>query len=257
MDSFFLNQDSESTQTTHSVLIDETISSRKDSILNFKFNFEKLVHKLEVNVVDPMNKVHELKTMLKCRDTSLLETQRLDMPDKQEIVCKFERPVKGVWTFYIINPSNQLFRAKLKVFVLFERHHESMSYYPNYYSDRIIDKRSLSKKKKFASNSKPKAGMIMIDARWSKEYINYPDTQVIYASISKDLQPILNASVSASILRPSGDYVSVELYDDGLNSDRFANDGIYTRQFSKFDTNGVYFGRVNKILIYCLSTKKT
>lgn len=30
----------------------------------------------------------------------------------------------------------------------------------------------------------------------------------------------------------------------GLNADRYANDGVYTRYFSNFNENGVYSGRV-------------
>ena len=112
----------------------------------------------------------------------------------------------------------------------------------SYYLERIMERRRSLKKKKFAQTAKH--GSISIDARWSKPIVYYPETQTIYASVSKDLQPILNASVTALILRPSGDYVSVQLFDNGLNMDRTANDGIYTRQFSGFSKNGIYLGRV-------------
>ncbi len=109
-----------------------------------------------------------------------------------------------------------------------------------------MERRRSLKKKKFAQTIKP--GSISIDARWSKPTVYYPETQTIYASVSKDLQPILNASVTALILRPSGDYVSVQLFDNGLNMDRTANDGIYTRQFTSFTKNGIYLGRVILII---------
>ena len=139
VDSFFLSLDNETMQTSQKILIDENISGRKDSILNFKFNFENLRHDIEVNVIDPTNKVHELKTMDKCRDTSLFLPERNLSPDTQEVICKFERPVKGTWTFSIVNPFNQFFSVKLKVFVLFKRNDNSMSLYPNYYSGKYLD----------------------------------------------------------------------------------------------------------------------
>lgn len=96
IDSFFFNPDYDETLQTQNILIDETISNRKDSILNFKFNFENLKHDIEVNIIDPTNKIHELKTMDKCRDTSLFETERSHLTDKQEVICKFERPIKVI-----------------------------------------------------------------------------------------------------------------------------------------------------------------
>jgi hypothetical protein len=162
------------------------------------------------------------------------------------VFCKIKLFLKGSWIFNIINPTNQTFYVKLKVFVLFQSNEASISLYPNYYSERIFERRRSPKKKKFIPSNKP--GFISIDSRWSKEIVSYPDTQIIFASVSKDLQPILNATVNARILRPSGDYISLQLYDDGLNSDRIANDGIYTRQFSGFNLNGVYFARVKLII---------
>ena len=34
--------------------------------------------------------------MDKCRDTSLFETERSHLTDKQEVICKFERPIKVI-----------------------------------------------------------------------------------------------------------------------------------------------------------------
>lgn len=51
---------------------------------------------------------------------------------------------------------------------------------------------------------------VKIDARWSKEKIRYSkDTQTLYASISRGLKPIINATVKAFVFRPSGDYVEI------------------------------------------------
>ena len=58
--------------------------------------------------------------------------------------------------------------------------------------------------------------VVKLEAKWAKTEVDYPaDTQILYASVSRNLQPILNASVRALVHRPSGDYISVELYDNG------------------------------------------
>ncbi len=154
------------------------------------------------------------------------------------------------------------------MFVFFQRMEEMESYYPNYYANRKSQKRHLinnhthhrhnlhndknhnnkltiKKKKKHIDDENQALNTIKLEAKWSKQVIHYSkDTQMIYASISRNLQPILNASVRALIHRPTGDYISLELYDNGLNADRYANDGVYTRYFSNFNSNGVYFARV-------------
>ena len=214
-DSFFLQN--EQPVNTQYILVDDTISSRKDSVLTFKFSFEKLKEHVEVEVVDPNNKKHMLKTMDRCRDTSLFEAERSFDKTKQEVVCKFEWPSKGKWIFSIINPIDQSFYVKLKVFVYFKQPQAINSYYPNYYSNRIslIRQKNHKRSKKSVDTSKT-IDTIKLDAKWSKTEVNNPaDTQIIYASVSKNLQPILNASVRALIYRPTGDYISLELYDNG------------------------------------------
>ena len=63
-DSFFL-QNKEHVNSQF-ILVDATIASRNDAVLNFKFNFENLKDSVEVNIIDPTGKKHELKSMDKC-----------------------------------------------------------------------------------------------------------------------------------------------------------------------------------------------
>lgn len=101
------------------------------------------------------------------------------------------------------------------------------------------------KRKRIKKRSVKAPDTIKVEAKWSKVEIDYSEhTQTIYASVSKNLQPILNGSVRAIIYRPTGDYIPLELYDNGLNADRYANDGVYTRYFSNYNENGVYYARV-------------
>ncbi len=238
-DSFFLqNREPVNSQF---IYVDETIAARQDAVLVFKFDFEKLKEHVDVVVVEPKGKKHMLKTMDKCRDTSLFETTRNIDKTKQDVVCKFEQPARGKWQFSIINPvSEKKFYVKLKVFVYFAKVREMNSYYPNYYSNRLAG--LVQKRKKRSMKS---LDVVKVEAKWARATIEYPkNTQVIYASVSRNLQPILNASVRALIYRPSGDYISLELYDNGLNADRYADDGVYTRYFSNYNVDGVYFARV-------------
>ncbi len=251
-DTFFLQ--SKQTVNTQFIFVDETIALRQDAVLVFKFCFEKLKEHVDVVVVEPRGKKHMLKTMDKCRDTSLFETTRNIDKTKQDVVCKFEIPSKGKWKFSIINSvSDQEFYVKLKVFVYFSKVREMNSYYPNYYSNRLAShaqKRDTNFKR--SKRSTKIIDVIKLDAKWALSTVEYPkDTQIIYASVSKNLQPILNASVRAIIYRPKGDYISLELFDNGLNADRYADDGVYTRYFSNYNVDGIYFARVN--LIFFLS----
>ena len=82
------------------------------------------------------------------------------------------------------------------------------SYYSNYY-DRD-EYRSKKIKKQLISNFE---SSIKIDIRWSKDKIAYSkEPQIIYASISRGLKPILNATVKAYVYRPSGDYIEIRKF---------------------------------------------
>lgn len=86
-DSFFMQN--EKPINTQFILVDGTISSREDSVLCFKFSFEKLKEHVEVVVVDPNNKKHMLKTMDKCKcqyNVLLLSVSRIKRLD----TCHFK-----------------------------------------------------------------------------------------------------------------------------------------------------------------------
>lgn len=141
--------------------------------------------------------------------------------------------------YEIINQYDQNIYVHLKSNIFFHQMDDDSSYYSNYY-DRDDNKKKRIKKQTLHNVQ----SNIKIDARWQRDVVNYPQRQIIYASLSRGLKPILNASVKAIIYRPSGDYISLELNDNGLGADRFKNDGIYTRYFSNFITDGLYYARV-------------
>jgi hypothetical protein len=225
--------------------IDSTTSSKIGSLLKMQFLFENKPRLLEVVVYDPNYINHRSKYMLNCKDSSYSEK----IPSNElEIVCEFKNPAPGKWIYEVLNPLGvAAITFHLKIFVSFQTGDDMYSYYPNYYE------RSVSRKKRMPSRRARRQqaivvsdeSNIIINAKWKKETINYPtDRQVIYAAVSKDFRPILNATVKAIIYRPTGDVIKISLHDNGLNADRFKDDGVYARYFSNFNEPGVYYGRV-------------
>jgi hypothetical protein len=247
------------------ILIDETITQRHDSLLRLSFQVQNMKEYLEINVYEPNNRKHQSKYNVRCKDSSILS---YDL-NLQEVECEFKRPRTGKWIYEIKGPAatnkavnNQdSIEVSFKASVYYQYFMDENSYYSNYY-DRDEFQQSKNRKKRGGGGSdqveedaRAKIDVnyhneIRLEGKWKLDVVNYPKQtqQIIYASLSKGLKPILNASVKAFIYRPSGDVLSLELKDNGLNADRFKNDGIYTRQFSNFNLNGTYFARVIFIL---------
>jgi hypothetical protein len=241
------------------IYIDEGISSRSDSLLRVTFHIKNINEYLEIIVYEPTNRKHESKYNVKCKDSSLFLSEKLTPggAGSQEVVCEFKRPKLGKWVYEIINVGNQQnVQVSTKAYVFFYFFVDETSYYSNYY-----DREDFRSKRDAAEVARPHVpdnpeqpkpnfeltcfqSSIRLEARWRRVTISYPQNQIIYASVSKGLKPILNASVRALIFRPDGEVLRLELHDNGLNADRFKNDGVYSRQFSSFNTNGVYHARV-------------
>jgi len=72
------------------------------------------------------------------------------------------------------------------------------------------------------------------------EVVDAKETPVrIYAQVWKGDHPVAGASVKAYVEKPNEDLEIDELYDNGVNADTSAGDGIYSRFF----TNATYAGR--------------
>ncbi len=52
--------------------------------------------------------------------------------------------------------------------------------------------------------------------------------------------PVLLASVSATVETPNGNNVKIQLYDNGIGADSIKNDGIYTAYFTQYELYGTY-----------------
>ncbi|XP_057649825.1 calcium-activated chloride channel regulator 1-like [Chionomys nivalis] len=69
---------------------------------------------------------------------------------------------------------------------------------------------------------------------------NFPSPVTVYATLRQGVSPILRASVTALIESVNGKTVTLELLDNGAGADATKNDGVYSRFFTAFDTNGRY-----------------
>ncbi|GFT37474.1 calcium-activated chloride channel regulator 1 [Nephila pilipes] len=76
---------------------------------------------------------------------------------------------------------------------------------------------------------------------WLNEIqLKFPAHAKVYAEVKKGYLAVIGASVIATVERPMGATVDIELKDDGLGADVTENDGIYTGYFTHFNGNGRY-----------------
>ncbi|XP_028732629.1 calcium-activated chloride channel regulator 1 [Peromyscus leucopus] len=74
----------------------------------------------------------------------------------------------------------------------------------------------------------------------NKNTEKFPSPVRVYATIRQGASPILRASVTALIESVNGKTETLELLDNGAGADATKNDGVYSRFFTAFDTNGRY-----------------
>ncbi|KAL5017983.1 hypothetical protein ScPMuIL_003705 [Solemya velum] len=68
---------------------------------------------------------------------------------------------------------------------------------------------------------------------------------MIHAEVTKDSHPVTGLAVLATVSRPMADPIGLELFDNGAGADIVAGDGVYSRYFTRFNTNGHYTVLVN------------
>ncbi|CAH2311857.1 epithelial chloride channel -like [Pelobates cultripes] len=81
---------------------------------------------------------------------------------------------------------------------------------------------------------------IIVNAHMNKETNSYPNPMVVYALVKQGLMPVTGVNVTAIIESDNGNVEILELLDNGAGADVAKNDGIYTRYFIAFSTNGRY-----------------
>ncbi|ELV10231.1 Calcium-activated chloride channel regulator 1 [Tupaia chinensis] len=81
---------------------------------------------------------------------------------------------------------------------------------------------------------------ITATSKMNKVTSKFPSPMVVYATIRQGASPILRAKVTALIESENGKTVTLELLDNGAGADATKNDGVYSRYFTAYDTNGRY-----------------
>ncbi|GFR57951.1 calcium-activated chloride channel regulator 4A-like [Elysia marginata] len=69
---------------------------------------------------------------------------------------------------------------------------------------------------------------------------SWPIKAAIYAEVMQGTHPLTGLKVKATVLRPLGDAIELDLYDAGTGADIERDDGIYSRFFTRFSESGRY-----------------
>ncbi|XP_062049411.1 calcium-activated chloride channel regulator 1 [Lepus europaeus] len=85
---------------------------------------------------------------------------------------------------------------------------------------------------------------ITVTSKMNQDTGKFPSPMIVYVSIRQGAAPILGARVTALIESVSGKTVTLELFDNGAGADTTKDDGVYSRYFTAYDTNGRYSVKV-------------
>ncbi|XP_026970042.1 calcium-activated chloride channel regulator 1 [Sagmatias obliquidens] len=85
---------------------------------------------------------------------------------------------------------------------------------------------------------------VTVTSKMNKDTGKFPSPMVVYAKIHQGSLPILRAKVTALIESVDGKTVTLELLDNGAGADATKDDGVYSRYFTAYDTNGRYSVKV-------------
>ncbi|KAK2107084.1 Calcium-activated chloride channel regulator 1, partial [Saguinus oedipus] len=85
---------------------------------------------------------------------------------------------------------------------------------------------------------------ITVTSKMNKDTGKFPSPMIVYANIRQGTSPILRARVTALIESVNGKTITLELLDNGAGADATKDDGVYSRYFTTYDTNGRYSVKV-------------
>uniref|UniRef100_F7DB14 Calcium-activated chloride channel regulator 1 n=1 Tax=Monodelphis domestica TaxID=13616 RepID=F7DB14_MONDO len=86
-----------------------------------------------------------------------------------------------------------------------------------------------------------------VDSRMHKDTSSFPSPMIVYAEVRQGSLPILGANVTALIESADGTTVTLQLLDNGAGADSFKNDGVYSRYFLGYKTDGQYSLKVRAL----------
>ncbi|XP_074076444.1 calcium-activated chloride channel regulator 1-like [Macrotis lagotis] len=88
---------------------------------------------------------------------------------------------------------------------------------------------------------------ITVDSKMNKDNGNFPNPMSVYAQVHQGSLPIIGVNVTAFIESADGTSVTLELLDNGAGADAYKNDGVYSRYFTSYKSNGRYSLKVRAI----------
>ncbi|XP_034356327.1 calcium-activated chloride channel regulator 4 [Arvicanthis niloticus] len=86
---------------------------------------------------------------------------------------------------------------------------------------------------------------IIVNAKVNKDTNSFPSPMIVYAEVLQGYTPIIGARVTATIESSSGKTEKLLLLDNGAGADAFKDDGVYSRYFTAYSTNGRYSLKVH------------
>lgn len=88
---------------------------------------------------------------------------------------------------------------------------------------------------------------ITVTSRTNQDTGKFPSPMIVYATVHQGASPILRANVTALIESVNGKTVTLELLDNGAGADATKDDGVYSRYFTAYDTNGRHSVKVRAL----------
>ncbi|XP_028643986.1 calcium-activated chloride channel regulator 4A [Grammomys surdaster] len=81
---------------------------------------------------------------------------------------------------------------------------------------------------------------IIVNSKVNTDTNSFPSPMIVYAEVLQGYTPIIGARVTATIESNNGNTEELLLLDNGAGADAFKDDGVYSRYFTAYSTNGRY-----------------
>ncbi|KAM4640776.1 calcium-activated chloride channel regulator 1-like [Discoglossus pictus] len=88
---------------------------------------------------------------------------------------------------------------------------------------------------------------ITVTAHMNRDQSQYPSPMVVYAVVTQGQLPVKGANVTAFIEQQTGDPIIMQLLDNGAGVDNVKDDGVYSKRFCRYNSNGRYSLKVSAV----------
>ncbi|ROL43989.1 Calcium-activated chloride channel regulator 3A-1 [Anabarilius grahami] len=80
---------------------------------------------------------------------------------------------------------------------------------------------------------------IIVKARMSQQFSDGTKPMIVFAEVSQNYRPVINAKVWATLESQTGSAQELQLLDNGAGADAFKDDGVYSRYFTKLENGRI------------------